>query len=285
MRIKSYLGAGFILASSGMVAATTITPELWVEPESSLTFVRVPKGCHRIGTQELPFKFFSQSLREAKYAGEPAGDEKPAHEVCLSEYWIGQYEVTAEQWQRIMGAPPPSGQGREPAAGITWQQAREFAVRLTAQSAEKNRFRLPTEAEWEVACLAGEKDPLQTEVDRMSYAPYAVFHRSISISGKQKERVLVMQPQPVGSLRSNAWGIYDMRGNVWEWVQDNYLPDAYQKHGLYDPLIAAVNGLRGLRGGSYRSEVMHLRCANRGNYPESETLPTMGLRLVREAQR
>lgn len=276
--MRRWLPPLLVLAAPMAMAAAQNAPETWREPTTSMSFVQVGKGCFRMGTKGAPFKLGNQTLREVGYAGDVFADERPEHEACISPFWIGQFEVRADEWERVMKAPPPRGEGREPAAGVSWTEAVEFAERLTALAEDKSRFRLPTEAEWEMACHAGKPaEPLKDYTDRVSLANYAVFNRS------GKEGRLAPHPRPVGSLKANAWGIFDLLGNVAEWVQDSYTRDGYAKHGLFDPLVADKAGLRVLRGGSHRTEVMYLRCARRGWYPEAESLPAIGFRLVRQA--
>lgn len=274
--------ATLMICAAGWVAAAAAqaSPTVWTEARTGMTFVRVAKACHRIGSAKRPFPMMNQYLRDIGYTGDFSANEQPAHEVCLSEYWIAEHEVTAEQWQQVMSAPAPQGQGKEAVAQVSWMDAQRFAERLTALGGPRDHFRLPTEAEWEVACLAGQPDPLKVETSRATYAPYAVFNR-----GGKDGRLMVSQPAPVKTLKPNAWGLYDMRGNVWEWTLDNYQHDAYRKHALYNPLLQNGAGERVIRGGSFRSETVQMRCANRGFYAAPSAMPTIGFRLVREVGR
>lgn len=269
-----------LLANGAFAAAPTPVPpkvRIWSEPQTGIPFVQIDKGCFRMGSKSMPFKLNSQPLVEAGYKGDYSADERPAHEACLAAYWIGQFEVRADEWERVMKSPPPKGKGQEPASGVSWSEAMRFAELLTAASAGQSVFRLPTEAEWENACLAGRAELLQSPWDRSALAPFAVANRL------GPENRLTPQPLPAGSRQANPWGLFDMQGNVSEWVQDAYAADAYRRHKLFNPLVSNKSGNRALRGGSHRSEIMHLRCANRAWYPETESLPSIGFRLVRKA--
>jgi formylglycine-generating enzyme required for sulfatase activity len=156
-----------------------------------------------------------------------------------------------------------------PAAGVSWEQAQTFVARLNKLAGPLQLFRLPTEAEWEAACRAGRKeaaDPPSAEVFQLAW--FSGTNRSLS------------EPAPVGTLKPNASGLHDMLGNVWEWVEDTYRPDAYAQHGLFNPVITGAGRQRVIRGGSYRSEANQMRCGNRAFYAENDTLPQIGFRLV-----
>ena len=252
------------------------TADAWIEPLTSMPFVKVGTGCYRMGTDVTPFRLGSQALREVGYTADSAADEKPQHEVCLTAFWIGRYEVRAEEWLRVMQTAPPGGGGQEPASGITWRAAVEFAERLTAQSTDKSIYRLPTEAEWEIACLAA--SPQEKSKKQPGRAASGQVPESLELFSGH----MAVKPRVAGSMKPNGWGLHDMLGNVWEWVQDVYDPAAYKRHGLYDPVRTGPAGPRVIRGGSHRSESHHLRCANRGAYAEADALPTIGFRLVRQ---
>jgi formylglycine-generating enzyme required for sulfatase activity len=160
-----------------------------------------------------------------------------------------------------------------PAARVTWEQAQAYAVRLTERSDGRDRYRLPTEAEWEYACRAGAAtESLLSSSDEVKVAWF------------EKTTEQKIEPQPVGQLAANAFGLYDMLGNVWEWVQDSYVADGYTRHTLYDPLVESPGADRVIRGGSYRSEAVLVRCAKRAFYAPADTLGTIGFRLVRVPQ-
>lgn len=141
-------------------------------------------------------------------------DENPVHQVKISRgYWIGIYEVTQKQWQAVMGNNPSNFKkcGEQcPVENISWDDAQNFISKLNA-SKDGYNYRLPTEAEWEYAARAGTTTKYSFG-NRGELKDYAIYTK---ITGAQ----------PVGQKLSNAWGLYDMHGNVYEWVQDWYGTD------------------------------------------------------------
>jgi formylglycine-generating enzyme required for sulfatase activity len=269
--IKSILCMSAALLFS---AAANAGPRIWREPLTGMPFVAIAKGCFQMGSKTPMLATPELALTHLRFDGNLSADERPQHEVCVDAFLIGQYEVQADDWIKVMGSKPPAGSGKAPASGISWDAAQEFARRLTQQSAGKHRFRLPTEAEWEYACRAGAKKEL---------VPYR--KNKVDVAWYSMENNHLQQPSPVGQLKANAWGLYDMLGNVWEWVEDAYRADGYASHGLYNPLVKeALHGERVIRGASYRSEYVQVRCANRGFYAADDALGQIGLRLVGKPQ-
>lgn len=268
--ITSWLALALVVLQPSLACAGPKVPKIWQEPNTGMAFVELPKGCFQMGTSAKAMDKVNDPLWQ--FRASLAADEMPRHEVCVDAFWIGQTEVRASDWAKVMGVNQPSGNETAPAGSVSFEAAQEFAGRLTALSAGRHHFRLPTEAEWEYACLAGEKkSTLPLDENRVDAAWYSVpEHR-------------VVQPSAVGQLKPNAWGLYDMLGNVWEWVEDGYQPAAYARHALYNPLQKeALNGERVIRGASHRSDYIQVRCANRSSYPAGESLGQIGLRLVRK---
>lgn len=248
---------------------------LWQDPVAAMPFLQVPKGCFTMGN-EAPVRFGNQSLQEAGYDANLAADENPVHKVCLEAFWIGKYEVRAREWLAVMGAPPPAGEGEAPASDMTAAEAAQFLRRLNERAGESGRYRLPTEAEWEYACRAGRSDPYRPEDPPPT--DVAVF----SHPGAPGVRLLL--PASAGSRQPNAWSIHDMLGNVWEWTADPYRADAYAQHALYAPRETRPSAEQVIRGGSHRSEAVHVRCARRGRYTADGALPSIGFRVLREVR-
>lgn len=248
------------------------SPENWLEQLTGMPFVALPKGCFQMGAA-APVHPHDKDFtwKHLGYRATLSADELPQHEVCLDAFWIGKYEVRANDWMLIMGAAPPDGSGTAPAAGISWNEAQIFAQRLTALNAQGDIFRLPTEAEWEYACRAGvAKEEVPGPHDLIDIAWYS--------AGERRRP----SPSEVGQLKPNAWGLYDMLGNVWEWVQDSYQTNGYAQHRLYNPVqLESDNGERLIRGASHRSEYLQVRCATRSHYTPGDALAHIGLRLVR----
>ncbi|OWW20817.1 formylglycine-generating enzyme family protein [Noviherbaspirillum denitrificans] len=261
-----------------MLAALFVTqahamPTAWTEPVTGMRFIAVPKGCFQMGTRGPVKPMDIAPWEHAGFKGKLEADEQPRHEACVDAFLIGEHEVRASDWERVMGEAPPQGSGAAPASGMTWHAAQAFAARLTQlaeQSGARYRFRLPTEAEWEYACRAGEKkDNLPVRrTDIRDVAWYSLQRAP--------------EPREVGKRKANAWGLYDMLGNVWEWVEDGYRADAYARHALYNPVSKdAADGERVIRGASHRSDFLHVRCGKRASYPANEAMGQIGLRLVR----
>lgn len=154
-------------------------------------------------------------------------DEKPQHRVQITKgFEIGKYEVTQAQWQAVMGSNPSTVKGDDhPVETISKQDAEDFLAKLTALN-DGYRYRLPTEAEWEYAARAGA--PLPPSLDEVAW--YAANSNDTT--------------HPVGQKKPNAWGLYDMLGNVREWVSDQYSMTYYSNSPLADP-----TGPQGQQGG------------------------------------
>jgi formylglycine-generating enzyme required for sulfatase activity len=259
--------AASVSAAPKMEQSAEKGPKTWQDPVTSMAFVAIPKGCFKMGaeTPQVPQPdYFWGRTGYTKTASE---DEKPVHEVCLDGFWLGKYEVRVNEWQRVMGGDP-SPNDALPITGINWEQAAEFARQLSKLSSGKFQFRLPSEAEWEYACRAGlaqDIEPLTNGAD--GYAWYGFSKK---------------MPQEGGQLRPNAFGLHDMLGNVWEWMADSYAPNGYARHGLYNPRVNTASGQKVLRGGSFRTERVQVRCAMRSHHDQQSAQDTIGLRLVRE---
>lgn len=259
------------LLACGAAAATPQALPTWTEPVTGMVFVALPKSCFQMGTPERIAPPWDINWDRFGYQGNMAEDEAPRHEVCLDAFWMARTEVSEADWHKVMGGAAPAGEGRRAKAGVTWLQAREFARRLTEKSGGKLRFRLPTEAEWEYACRAGTRDEKKMEPDQMA-------DKALQAYSPQR----AYETREVGLLQPNAFGLYDMLGNAWEWTQDSYLANGYTRHALYNPKVDADGAPRVIRGGSFLTEIAQTRCANRGRYAPDQTLQTIGMRLVRE---
>ena len=182
-------------------------------------------------------------------------------EVTISRgFWIGQYEVTQNQWVAVMGKNPSLGQGGLlPVGGVSWEDASVFVKRLNGMlpNRSKWRFALPTEAQWEYACRAGTQTPFSfgsvltgSAANCDGERPYGVIVSGTKGKGSRK----------VGSFNANPWGIYDMHGNVYEWCFDWY---GERLIGGIDPIGPATGPMRMFRGGSWLSAASLCRSANR----------------------
>ena len=198
-------------------------------------------------------------------------DESPVHTVVIrNRFYMGKTEVTQAQWYAVMVANPSSTKGDDlPVHQVSWQEVQEFILRLNAVSACSGCFRLPTEAEWEYACRA-ESEGLYgfDEGDLTEYAWY--------------EAQNMASVQPVAQLKPNAYGLYDMSGNVYEWVQDWYAP--YDSTLASDPQGPADGEFKVIRGGAFNASINFMRCSDRYRYPVTDKASVRGVRLLAERQ-
>jgi len=260
----------------------------WTEPVTGMEFLRVPPGRFLMGSGP-------------EVAGRQA--DEVLHEVELTHgYFLGRYEVTQGQWVTVMGENPSQFTEcgpRCPVESVSYLAIQDFIARLEVLS-PGNRFRLPTEAEWERACRAGTETPFSTGA-RLTAEQANVDSRPLSPPGSPTRHDapdggFVGGPTPVGSYPPNPWGFYDLHGNVWEWCQDWYAPygdDPAAVAGVVrDPLgprspaVHAPAGLSGflrvIRGGSWAFGVDSARCGLRYTHRPQDDGPSLGFRLVRE---
>ena len=194
------------------------------------------------------------------------GDRGKEHEVTLTKhYYMGKYEVTQEQWQAVMGKNFSETKGtRLPVAYVSWNDCQDFIKRLNAKT--NGGYRLPTEAEWEYACRAGTTTAYSygdniTKIDA-NYGP----------EGKSVE---------VGSYKANAFGLYDMHGNVLEWCEDR--SGEYPAGAATDPKGPVTGKGRDLRGGSFYQEFWAARSCLRNFSFQSTRENHFGFRLAMTA--
>jgi len=239
-----------------------VTPSLAraVEPRASgdvvvnslgMRMVLVPAGSFRMGSP------LGEPLRR---------DEEFPHRVTLTRaFRIASTEVTQRQWLALMPWNRSQHRGDDlPVTSVSWKDAREFCARLSEK--EETTCRLATEAEWERACRAG---TIELPTDRPAVAWYADNSEGTT--------------HPVGLKRPNAWGLFDMLGNVAEWTLDAYGPYPRVQEGE-DPTGPTEGGARVVRGGAWRSFVPAVRCAARVGTPRSHQLHHVGLRVVQEVR-
>lgn len=258
----------------GGVSAAEPAAESWTEPATGMVFLSIAKGCYQMGAQAPITAFPDPFWERVGHLPRLTDDEMPRHEVCVDAFWIGKHEVRVAEWRKLMGGEKggssDASDGNVPVAAVTWAQARQFAERLGQASGQ--RFRLPTEAEWEYACRAGAKD------DEIAYSRELVG-RAWYGRGEARQP----SPRPVGQLKANAFGLHDVLGNVWEWTEDSYSPGGYQQHTLFNPVVRdAAAPQKVMRGGSIRTEPRQTRCGARGHLAAEQRLDTVGFRLVRE---
>ncbi|HOT41124.1 MAG TPA: SUMF1/EgtB/PvdO family nonheme iron enzyme [Syntrophorhabdaceae bacterium] len=210
-------------------------------------------------------------------------NEKPVHKVCIKDFYLGRYEVTQGQWKAVMGDNPSKfkGQDNYPVENVSWDDAQEFIKRLNSKSEKK--YRLPSEAEWEYACREGGKNQrFAGTSDISSLYLYGNFcDKNCEFSWKTPEQDDgYKNTAPIGTYKPNSLGLFDMTGNVWEWVIDVYDKDAYTRHETNNPVNLLGGNERVVRGGGWRSEIRRSRCSYRSRDLQNDRNMLIGLRLA-----
>jgi formylglycine-generating enzyme required for sulfatase activity len=239
-----------------------------------------------------PGKFVMGS--PATEAEREAGEDQ--HEVAITRpFYLGAHTVTQGQFAKVMGKNPSFFQPRNgggpdhPAEQVRWREAREFCTKLSALPEEKRAgrtYRLPSEAEWEYACRAGTTTPFNVG-DTLS-SKQANFNGNFPYGGAEKGPFL-RRTAKVGSYPPNAWGLYDMHGNVYEWCNDWYDPDYYKKSPKENPKGpekgVVPTGFRSdffvvVRGGCWLDEGRACRSGRRFRLQQSEPYRWTGFRVA-----
>lgn len=229
---------------------------VYKDPTTGMEFVFVKGGCFTMGSD-------SPDARP---------DEKPLHEVCVSDFYIGKHEVTLPEWEKIMGPheQADTGCGKGCAAhAVSWEMAQQFIEKLNARSSA--RYRLPTEAEWEYAARSGGKSEIWAGTsDPAMLKEFAVYRETA------KER-----RHPSGTKKPNGLGLYDMSGNFLEWCQDWYDEGYYAKSPKENPTGPATGTKRVLRGGAFSRDAGEIRTTSRDADEPSVWDGDYGFRLVK----
>ncbi len=216
-----------------------------------MEFILVPAGTFRMGS-----------------TSEDAGEnEKPVTEVSISRaFYLGKYEVTQKQWEKVMGTNPSDfkGCGDCPVEQVSWNDAQAFIRTLNAMEDSK-RYRLPSEAEWEYASRGG------TDGDRYSAGLDAIAWYDKNCNER---------PHKVGKKKPNGYGLHDMLGNVYEWVQDWKGPYAGGK--ATDPKGPARGKFRMIRGGSWETGAKSCRAPHRLDATPGFRIHALGFRVLME---
>lgn len=225
-----------------------------------IQMITVPKGCFTMGTPAVASNIFK--------------DDQP-HEICVDSFAIGKYEVTQGEWQEVMGDNPSYFKqcGSDcPVEQVSWNDVQLFVLRLNNRTSQK--YRLPTEAEWEYAAKGGgNKGQIYAGTDeRAELQEYAVYADNSS-----------RQTAPVGHYKPNLLGIHDMSGNVSEWVNDYYATDYYAVSPHSNPAGPATGAFRVFRGGSYASGPIGVRTTDRSRQQPDFRYQGLGFRLVLSA--
>lgn len=239
-----------------------------VADDVTMELVLIPAGAFHMGSP------VSESKRHT--------DEGPVHQVKITKpFYMGKHEVTLKQYEALLGVHEKAGfRGPQlPVENVEWPQALMFC-NLTAKQVG-SKLRLPTEAEWEYACRAGTTTEFNTgykiEPDQANYQCTKSYQGSVTQS-------LYKKTVNVGSYAPNAFGLYDMHGNVWEWCQDVYNSKFYGISPDADPVNQGHKGSRIIRGGSWNSPPKNMRSADRDRRIPDADRNNIGFRVVMEIE-
>ena len=264
-QISIFLSSMVIFGMIQLGSQVRAQPAKEITNSIGMKLVLIPKGTFMMGSPE----------------GEEARDEdETQHEVTISkDYYLGVTEVTQGQYEKVMGANPSYFQGdkikgsssNHPVEMVSWKDAVEFCKKLSELPEEKAAgrvYRLPTEAQWEYACRAGSETAYSFGESSKSLADYDWFGEHIK-----------GQTHPVGKKKPNAWGLYDMHGNVWEWCSDWY--GEYPNGAVSDPVGPLKGSDRVNRGGSFGNIATLCRSASRSGFdPSSYYRDCIGFRVA-----
>jgi formylglycine-generating enzyme required for sulfatase activity len=274
-RVDRRTSASAAIFAIGACALATLA----LAPEPAAGESAVAYGTNDFGMEfaSVPAGQFPMGCSEGAKPVECSADEKPRHAVQITKaFEIGKTEVTQKQWQAVMGSGPSRYKGDNlPVEQVSFGDVQAFLGKLNARN-DGFLYRLPTEAEWEYAARAGTADQ------------FAGANVADSLSRRLPADdwawYTVEKTQPVATKKPNAWGLYDMRGNVAEWVQDWYDPKYYSKTPAADPEGPdSSNGGRGVRGGTFHDSGPWLtRVSLRNHFPEEYKHFDVGFRVVRE---
>ncbi|TGC08715.1 formylglycine-generating enzyme family protein [Methanolobus halotolerans] len=227
-----------------------------------IEFIRIPEGEFNMGSQIDENNWYD--------------NEKPVHRINIGKaFYLSRFLITQKQWVEIMGHNPSKFAGdTHPVDRISWNDAQEFIKKLNEKEGTDN-YRLPSEAEWEYACRAGTTTKYSFG-DSVSELYEYCYYGNFDIGS-----------HPVGQKEPNPWGLYDMHGNLWEWVQDIY-HDSYKgataDGSSREDTDRSCKVMRVLRGGSWQTSAAGCRSASRYYYPPvtRRNSSRVGLRLARE---
>jgi formylglycine-generating enzyme required for sulfatase activity len=239
-----------------------------------MKLVLIPKG-----------KFLMGSPRDEK----DRDVDEEQHEVEITQpFYMGVYEVTQRQYEKVMGKNPArftkeNGGGPDhPVENVSWRHAKDFCDKLSALETErgaKRVYRLPTEAEWEYACRGGVPESTPFHFGKSLSSMRANFNGNYPYGGAAKGPYLE-KTSAAGSYKPNAFGLFDMHGNVWEWCADWYDQDYYRNSPKKDPQGPEKGTCRVLRGGSWVSGGWPCRAAKRGKFDPADSYSILGFRVV-----
>jgi formylglycine-generating enzyme required for sulfatase activity len=223
--------------------------DLYRDPVTGMEFVFLKGGCFQMGSENGTI------------------NERPVHTACVGDFFMGKYEVTQGQWKAVMGNNPAffSRCGDDcPVESVSWTDVQEFLSRLHGKTGT-NHYRLPTEAEWEYAARAGTQTRYSYGDDARDLGDHAWYDKNSTRSEAgtvyYHNKLIQASPHPVGQKKPNAFGLYDMHGNVREWVSDWY--GDYRPGREQNPAGPSSGASRVHRGGTWDDGAGQCRSANR----------------------
>lgn len=227
----------------------------FTDPATGMEMIFVKGGCYQMGDT----------------FGDGDANEKPIHEVCVNDFYVGKYEVTQGQWREIMGSNPSSFSicgDNCPVENVSWNDVQNFIIKLNNRTGK--RYRLPKEAEWEYAARSGGKsENWPGTSSESSLENYAWYH----VSSASKTH-------PVGQKQPNGLGLYDMCGNVWEWCHDWYDNNYYGSSDRDNPAGPSSGSHHVIRGGGWFNSAANARAAFRGRFLRDNRYYNLGFRLA-----
>jgi formylglycine-generating enzyme required for sulfatase activity len=250
--------------------APSVLPPRWTSGSTGMTFALIPAGEFIMGSTD------------------GADDEKPPHPVKISKsFYMGVHEVTQGEYKEVMGKNPSWYEftDRHPVENVSWKDAIAFCNKISnrdgltpyyrseeGEAHEGDGYRLPTEAEWEYACRAGSTTNYSFGDDESRLKDFAWYAEN---SPKRTTN-------PVDQKAPNAFGLFDMHGNVWEWCWDGYSPNFYERSPVNDPVCPGQRAtLRVVRGGGWNGIARLTRSAHRNGFTPLHRSGSLGFRLVR----
>jgi formylglycine-generating enzyme required for sulfatase activity len=235
-------------------------PKTFTSLSTGMEFILIPAGKFMMGSPSYEKNRFD--------------DEEPAHEVIIqNSFYLGKYSVTQKQWLKVMEKNPSYFNGKDlPVECISWNDVQVFIKKLNEEEGT-DKYRLPSESEWEYACRAGTITRYSFGDDESQLNDYAWYGESLD-SGTH----------PVGQKKPNSWGIFDMHGNVWEWCQDTYHDNYNGTPSDGSPWENGISSIRVARGGSWSRNAVFCRSASRIDYNTFYQRGSLGFRVVREIE-
>ena len=255
------------------VAANAETP--YLDPSTGMELVLVKGGCFDMGDS----------------VGDGDSNERPVHQACVADFYLGKYEVTNEQFKKFKprhdsgtSEETSLGADKQPAVNVSWEDAVAYAGWLSKQSGQT--YRLPTEAEWEYAARSGSSQSRFWGNNPDEACKYANVADMTAKKLHPKWTTFFCDDTfavsaPVGSFTANGYGLHDMLGNVWEWCEDVYNSEAYTKLPKDNPVYGGAGEYRVMRGGGWSNGPLGIRSSHRVGLSPNFGHHALGFRLVK----